>query len=183
MSGWIKKRRVMRDYDTTAGMYDRRYAEEQAAKIEAALKHVNNDTCKSVLDVGCGTGILFDYVADEARTLVGLDLSKKILLHAKQRSEKRSNVHLVQADADNMPLKSQSFTHVFALTLIQNAPDPKQTLKEIKRVAEEEATIVITGLRKIFSKLALTQLLENAGLKIEALEEKSLKCHVVVCTQ
>ena len=42
MNGWLKKRRVMRRYDLTAEMYDMRYAEEQAAKIRAGLKHVEN---------------------------------------------------------------------------------------------------------------------------------------------
>ena len=56
MNKWSQKRRVMRRYDLTARMYDERYAEEQAAKYRAALKHL--DIHGSVLDVGCGTAAI-----------------------------------------------------------------------------------------------------------------------------
>jgi len=116
MSGWHKKRRVIKGYDTTASIYDRRYAEEQAAKVEAALKNVRIEKEGLILDVGCGTGILFDHVADQVDEIVGLDFSKKCLLQAKERISNKSvrNVQLILADADNMPFHNKVFSTVFA---------------------------------------------------------------------
>lgn len=182
MSVWKKKRSIMRRYDVTSHIYDMRYSEEQIAKIEAALKHVDVKT-GAVLDVGCGTGILFSYVADEARMTIGLDSSKKTLFKAKERAKNHARVHLVQADADNMPLKDEAFERVFAITLIQNTPCPAATLKEIRRVARHNAQIVVTGLKKVFSKNRLEQLLKDAGLNITAMENGELKCYVAVCTK
>lgn len=173
----------MRRYDVTADIYDMRYAEEQAAKIEAALKNIMIEGHGLTLDVGCGTGILFDYAADRTDTLVGLDFSKKILLQAKKRvcDKNLGNVHLVQADADNMPFDSRIFDRVFAMTVVQNAPNPSETLTEIKRVAKDNALLAVTGLKKIFTKQVFEQLLKNAGLKVVALEDGDLKCYVAVC--
>jgi malonyl-CoA O-methyltransferase len=180
MSVWHKKRTIMKRYDVTARIYDMRYAEEQAAKIEAALRHVEVKA-RAVLDIGCGTGILFSYVADKARMTVGVDVSKKTLLQAKERARDYSNVHLVCADADNMPLRNDVFDTAFAITLIQNMPRQTETLREIRRVAKDNALIIVTGLKKVFTKRKLEQLLNNAGLKIIAMKDEDLKCYVAVC--
>jgi len=181
MSEWDKKRKIMRLYDLTAHIYDIRHAEEQTAKIEAALTHVNTEKCTLVLDVGCGTGLLFGYVAVKAETTVGMDISKKVLLRARDRGKSLENLHLILADADNMPLKEHIFSHVFAVTLIQNTPNPIKTLNEIRRVAEEKAIVVVTGLKKTFSLESFKELLWDAKLNIVALEDESLKCYVAVC--
>src|SRR5208337_992237 len=106
MSVWHKKREIMGRYDVTARIYDMRYAEEQAAKIEEALNHVEVKA-RAVLDIGCGTGILFSYVADEAQMTVGVDVSIKTLLEARKRARNHPSVYLVCADADNMPLRDK----------------------------------------------------------------------------
>jgi len=184
MRGWHKKRRVMICYDTTASIYDKRYAEEQAAKVEAALKNVKIEKEWLILDVGCGTGILFDHVADEADGIVGLDFSKKCLLQAKERIRNRSlrDVQLIQADADNMPFHNEVFNMVFAMTILQNTPSPNETLAEIKRVLRNDALFVITGLKKIFTKEDFERLLKNSQLNTLVLEDEKLKCYVAVCT-
>jgi ubiquinone/menaquinone biosynthesis C-methylase UbiE len=183
VSGWAKKRRLMKRYDLTASIYDLRYADEQKAKIEASLRIVKEKWFGLVLDVGCGTGILFDYVTDRSKMMVGLDLSKKTLLEAKARMLKKNinNAHLVQADADNMPFGDGVFDQMLAVTVLQNAPDPGGMLRETRRVAKDEAIFVLTGLKSIFSKRRFEQVLKKAGLKVEKLEEDDLKCYVTIC--
>lgn len=183
MSGWTKKRRLMKRYDLTASMYDLRYADEQKAKIEAALGSLKEKWFGLVLDVGCGTGILFDYITDQPEIIVGLDLSKKTLLETKARTSKKNpkNVHLVQADADNMPFGNGTFDRVSAVTVLQNAPNPVKMLREIRRVAKNEAVFVLTGLKSIFSRRGFGQALKKAGLKLEEFEDDDLKCYVAIC--
>lgn len=183
MNEWKKKREVMQRYDLTAHIYDLRYAEEQAAKIEAALKDITIRKDDLIMDAGCGTGILFHYVADMAESIVGLDISRRTLLHAKKRAKHFSNVHLIQADADNLPLLRGVFENVFAFTLIQNTPNPVETMKQINEVAKDDALIVATGLKNAFSIGEFEGLLQSAGLEIVRLEEQGLKCFVAVCTK
>lgn len=183
MNEWDKKRDIMLRYDSSARTYDRQYAEEQATKIEAALNTISIKKNSLVLDVGCGTGLLFSYVAGKAEATVGLDISQKILLQAEKRAKFLPNTHLIFADADKMPLKENSFDYVFAFTLIQNMPNPVKTLNETKRVAKKDAVIVVTGLKKTFTIKSFEDLLRDAGLKVVALKDKNLKCHVAICTK
>ncbi|MEM2394281.1 MAG: class I SAM-dependent methyltransferase [Candidatus Bathyarchaeia archaeon] len=183
MDEWSQKRDTMQHYNLTAPIYDMRYAEEQAAKIEEALKSVKLEGRGMVLDVGCGTGLLFSYVANQAEMVLGLDISRKILSEAKKKAGRFSNVHLILADADYMPIKSGAFSHVFAITLIQNMPNPEKTLEEVKNVSAENAVLVITGLKKKFSIDAFTALLRKTGLNIIEFKEGDdrLKCYVAIC--
>lgn len=157
-----------------------RYAEEQTAKIKAALESLRIKDGSLVLDVGCGTGILFNYVAHKAET-VGLDISRKTLLQAKEKAKKFRDVHLVLADADNMPFRQSIFNYVFAFTVVQNMPNPVTTLNEIRRIAKRNAVIVVSGLKRIFAKKVFEELLRNACLKSVAWKDDGLKCYVAVC--
>lgn len=181
-SEWRQKREVIRSYDSTAYLYDMRYAEEQKAKIEAALQNMKICEQNCILDLGCGTGLLFDYIISETKILVGIDISRGILTEAKRKYGKFGNVHLILADADYIPFKDKVFTHVFAITLLQNMPYPEKTIVEAKRVAVENAVIVVTGLKKKFSKEILEALLRKSGLNIiEIKDEIKLKCYVAIC--
>jgi demethylmenaquinone methyltransferase/2-methoxy-6-polyprenyl-1,4-benzoquinol methylase len=183
MSGWLKKRRVMHRYDLTANMYDMRYAEEQEAKIEAAMKNVKAESLGVVLDVGCGTGVLFAHVAEKSEDVVGVDISRKTLVQAEELVHRGNlaNVHLIQADADNMPFSNSVSNHVFAMTVLQNTPDASETLREIRRVGKDDSVLVITGLKKIFTKRRFERILARAKLKVETMEDGDLKCYVAVC--
>ena len=181
MNKWTQKQKIMRRYDLTAQMYDVRYAAEQAIKYQAALEQLNIACNSTVLDVGCGTGLLFSHVATETQTVVGVDISRLLLLQAKGRARDFCNVHLVQADADHLPFRNACFSIVLVFTVLQNMPKPLETLSEVKRNANRGAAIVVTGLKKAFSLEAFRELLQNAGLQLVFLEGAHLsKCYVAV---
>ena len=181
MSKWTHKSKIMQRYDIIAEMYEMRYREEQTAKYKAALPLLCINPDSKILDVGCGTGLLFQHVATEARAVVGVDISIKLLRQAKKRAQEFNNVHLVQADADHLPFKNNQFTIVFAFTVLQNLPKPLESLSEIKRNAQQTASIVVTGLKRVFSLEAFQALLQDAGLKVFSLKaDDNLKCYVAV---
>jgi ubiquinone/menaquinone biosynthesis C-methylase UbiE len=179
LNKWSQKRKIMRRYDLTARMYDARYAEEQAAKYQAALKHL--DIHGSVLDVGCGTGLFFNHIVDDAQTVVGVDISRLLLLQAKERARAFFNVHLIQADADHLPFREACFNVVLAFAVLQNMPKPLETLSELRRSAKRGAHVVVSGLKKVFSLEAFTVLLHDAGLQVVSFEDgEGLKGNVSV---
>jgi len=181
---WEKKRALIRDYDELASVYDSLYREEQSLKIESALAAASLDDSDSVLDVGCGTGLLFDCVKDSANLIVGLDLSRALLEIAAERCKKvhrESPIHLIRADADYMPFPKEIFEKVFALTLLQNLPDPNKTLREMMRVAEAGSMMVVTGLKKCFSEEGLRNILNVAGLDSSTATGKQTQDIIAVC--
>jgi ubiquinone/menaquinone biosynthesis C-methylase UbiE len=91
-------------------------------------------------------------------------------------------VHLVLADADYMPFNNDLFDIVYAFTVIQNMPNPEDTLDEMGRVAKPGSIIVVTGLKKCFPRESFISLLQTAGFDLMEFEdEPTLQCFVAVC--
>jgi ubiquinone/menaquinone biosynthesis C-methylase UbiE len=179
LSSWTQKRSVKRRYDLTAGMYNRRYAEEQEAKYKVTLARLKPTGL--VLDIGCGTGLLFNHIFSENGSMVGVDVSKKLLLQAREKARKQQNVYVVQADADHSPFRDSVFKTVFVFTVLQNMPKPSETLKEIYRVMQREAFVVVTGLKKVFYTESLRMLLGEAGFFVVSVEDdEKVKCYIAV---
>jgi len=182
MREWSKKLAIMRNYDHSAKVYDAQYAEEQNAKIKAALSHLNLGENSLVLDIGCGTGLLFEHLGNSVKLLVGLDLSSGILKEAKKRAKRFLKTALIRADADFTPFPNETFDGVFAITLLQNMPNPPLTLQEMMRVSKASPIIVVSGLKKAYSQDAFKRLLEKAGLEAHIIEtDKRLKGYVALC--
>jgi len=182
MGDWEKKRGIMHQYDRSAAAYDGQYAGDQRAEMEAALRHLSHGEDSVVLDLGCGTGLLFEHLGGSVGLLVGLDISRGILREAKKRVKRFPRVHLVRGDADFTPFAHGVFDGVFAVTLLQNMPKPASTLHEMKRVGKRDSVAVVTGLKKEFSLGAFVRLLKEAGLKASILEAGGqLKGYVAVC--
>jgi ubiquinone/menaquinone biosynthesis C-methylase UbiE len=135
-----------------------------------------------ILDLGCGTGLLLQKIRDMAKNVVGLDISKGMLEAVNLFVKRSANVHLVLADADHAPFRSGYFDTVFAITLLQNMPNPHNTLQEVKRITKPNASIIVTALKKRFTEGSFLKLLEKANLQPKLLKsDADLKCHIAAC--
>jgi ubiquinone/menaquinone biosynthesis C-methylase UbiE len=170
----------MQRYDLTAQMYEERYAEEQEAKYRASLENLKIERC-SILDVGCGSGLFFSKVAAQASLVVGVDISRKLLLKAKERADVFGNVSIIQADTDYLPFKESAFDMVFAFTVLQNMPRPAETLQQLKQAATVDGQIVVTGLKRAFTLPTFMDVLESSKLRVVSfVDREDLKCYVAV---
>ena len=182
MAEWRKKWEVLHHYNSLATVYDVQYSEEQSAKMKAALSSISLIEDSLVLDVGCGTGILFEHLSNRVKLLVGLDTSSRILGEAKRRAKRFSNVAILRADADSIPFPNETFDMVFAITVLQNTPNPLLTLQEMKRVSKHRSVIAVTGLKKEFTQESFMKLLSKAKLEISVMKTNDqLKGYVAIC--
>ena len=180
MATWKDKRKVMQSYDVTSEMYEERYGDEQQRKYKKALEKVNVSD-RTLLDVGCGSGLFFREVAEDAIMVVGVDISRKLLLKAREQARAFPFAFVLQADADHLPFKKESFDDVFAFTVLQNMPNPNRTLIEIKQVIRREGKVVVTGLKKAFPLKKFMDVLENSGLQITTfVDDEDMNCYVAV---
>ena len=179
---WRDKRKIMQRYDVTSDSYDEQYAEEQQRKYLKALENVDV-AGKSVLDVGCGSGLFFKAVSSKAEIVVGVDVSHKLLLKAKKNANVYKNTFVLQADADHLPFREDFFDAVFAFTVLQNMPKPTETLGELKQVTKLSGRFVVTGLKKAFPLEKFMDVLEGSGLEVVAFgDEDNINCYVAVLT-
>jgi ubiquinone/menaquinone biosynthesis C-methylase UbiE len=182
LTSWKHKRSVKKRYDSTAQIYDARYKEEQEAKYRAAIENLTLSMDSVVLDAGCGSGLLFEHLANKVATVVGIDISRQLLQIAKPRSKQNASISLVQADADHLPFREETFNILFAFTILQNMPKPTKTLNELKSVARKGAYFVVTGLKAAIPLEDFAKSLDQANLQVVSLrDDERLRCNILTC--
>lgn len=163
-------RALRRAYDRGADEYDRNFASLQRAKYAVMLGEAVESLRIGflqgrVLDLGCGTGLAFEFVRAFGDGLnpsgwVGLDLSRNMLRHARGRG-----LPVVQGIAEQLPFRSGSFDVVLAFTSLGTGQGPLGTaLREMARVVAPRGFVILTVLARD-SSADLFGDLPNAGLE------------------
>lgn len=94
----------------------------------------------TVLDIGCGIGILLDRLRKEKSCKVfGIDISAEAI-----RALKNNNIDGIVAMVPPVPLPSNSFDIVIASELFEHVAKPRALLKEMIRIAKAKGIIIIT---------------------------------------
>lgn len=182
MAEWKTKSQHMSHYNDVAQIYNTCYTNEQNLKLDEAVESLRLERQDSILDLGCGTGLLLPKIQKMASNIVGLDVSLNMLRETENSRKHSQNIHIILADADYTPLRKGCFDVVFAITLAQNMPCPCRTLQEVKRVMKPNASVIVTGLKKCFTENSFLRLLKNAKLKTESLRTNdNLKCFIATC--
>ena len=101
---------------------------------------------ESVLDVGCGTGLLSHdmamLVGADGR-VVGVDVSPDMLALAERRCANLPQVHLKQSSAENLPDDIDGFDAATCTQVLLYVPDVAAALAEMHRVLKPGGRIVI----------------------------------------
>jgi len=91
---------------------------------------------ESVLDVGCGEGVLTHQWAEALgeRRIVGIDLDDE-KLKAEWATRQRPNLEYRTMLAEHMPFADGEFDLACAIEVLEHVPDPEHTVAEMARVA------------------------------------------------
>jgi 2-polyprenyl-3-methyl-5-hydroxy-6-metoxy-1,4-benzoquinol methylase len=89
----------------------------------------------SLLDVGCGEGVLTHKWAQRIDgRVVGLDLDDP-QLHEEWKGRQAPNLEYRVMKAENLPFADDEFDVATAIEVLEHVPDPEHTVSEMARVA------------------------------------------------
>lgn len=121
-------------YEKTADMYDYRHQSPTTKlmrkKEKAFLKHISG----LVLDVGCGTGYHLSFFPE----IIGIDISKSMLKHAKKRKKP-----LVICSGEKLAFKDKTFDGIVCFSVL-NFCNAEKTVKEISRVIKDNGMVLVS---------------------------------------
>lgn len=98
--------------------------------------HIN--PMRSILDVGCGTGLNLTYLADYGQA-TGVDMSPEAIRHCEKRGLKNVRLH----EANELPFPNEAFELVTAFDVIEHIDDDRGALCEFERLLKPEGALLI----------------------------------------
>ena len=131
------------EYAALAPDYDRDWAAYNAATAGRTLAALfaREDGGASVLDVGCGTGVLMEGCLGSVLLPVGLDRSPAMLARARRRLP---HAPLICGDAAALPFPDASFDAAVTNSALHYLDDPAAAVRELARVTKPGGAVVWT---------------------------------------
>jgi len=94
-----------------------------------------------ILDIGTADGLMLTKIKSEYNDAqcFGIDISIELL-----KTNKDTNIKLMQADAEKLPFKDYTFDLIIATALAEHLSSPSRLLKEIYRLLNSNGLFIIT---------------------------------------
>ena len=139
---------------------------------------------KTVLDLGCGYGRHAYFAARFGAEVIAIDNSEDAVLSTKRNTEHMAHVHVIQADASRLPIRSQSMDRVYCYGVLHHVEDPMAILEMASDTIRPGGTLSVwaygprQGLTLIINNAlrgATTSMSHEQLLKISHLIASSLR--------
>jgi len=163
-----------RYYDAFAARYEARRGGNVPGGYHDMLDDLEIDflrpfaTGREVLEVGCGTGLLLERIAQIASRAVGIDLSPGMLEHARSRG-----LEVREGSATDLPFEDASVDVACSFKVLAHVEDLDRALSEMLRVVRPGG-IVVAELYNRRSLRALVKRLGPAGAVADRLKEDAV---------
>ena len=122
-----------------SGKRGKRYVRGENKKLKTLLRMLRNESCKVVLELGCGRGSYLKSISELLNAEpVGIDISKNVLKSSHGFSRILCDIEV------GIPFKDETFDLVLLLDVIEHLFDTDRLLFEVKRVLKPGGIVVIT---------------------------------------
>lgn len=153
---------VQEHFNKIAGEYDswkkkNWYYYTNLKSLYHELISVNSD----VLEVGCGTGEILDYL--KPKRGVGFDISEKMVEIAKRKFQNNSNLCFKAGAAETLDL-SAKFDYIFLADVIEHLDNVDSTICALKNFCHKDTKIIISMINPLWEIPFM--ILERLNLKM-----------------
>ncbi len=123
-------------FESFAEEWDKNFTAEDLEILSDLIKTFDIKNGGWVIDIGCGTGVLFDPIRRRVGgkgMVVGVDFSSG-MVHRARRNFPFPNCQVIDADASSLPFKSESFDLAISFASFAHFAEPEKVLDEVSRV-------------------------------------------------
>jgi ubiquinone/menaquinone biosynthesis C-methylase UbiE len=144
----------------------KKHAHTNINKIEDLFQNIDIANVHTVLEVGCGAGMLANYLAEKYQMKVtGTDVDAEQIELAKEYHKGNNRLIFFPADATDLPFKDSEFDLVLSFMVMHHINNWKTAFEEIERVLKPGGIFIIKDLSfsQVTSKV-LSLLSSNYGI-------------------
>ncbi|MFH1374371.1 MAG: class I SAM-dependent methyltransferase [bacterium] len=149
-------------FDQLATEWDLKFTAEDLELLSHVVDKLQVREGMDILDLGCGTGILFDMLRRKVGrngSVTGVDFSIEMAEKA-HRNFPFANVNVVDADATDLPFADSTFDMAVAFSAFPHFSNQQQAMDETHRILKPRARFYIIHL---VSSRELSQLHHKIG--------------------
>ncbi len=125
-------------------------------KIRAKVRELINNCNGSLLDIGCGDGLLYENLMTEqsSRRCIGIDTEYEMLKIAENsfKKKKQNSFSFLKADAQHLPFLDKTIDVAICINTFYNfhaKSDVVKSLEEMERVCKRDGFIIFDIRNKI----------------------------------
>ncbi len=119
-------------------------------RLDYIENQANGLSAKSIIDVGCGGGILADSMAAKGATVTGIDMGEAPLSVAKlHQLESGQKVDYQQSTAEDIAEKKpQSFEIVTCMEMLEHVPNPQSVIKACATLVKPGGDVFVSTINR-----------------------------------
>ena len=134
---------IQSDFDRIALLSDGKW-NHNAHYHEYLMSHIP-ERCRSILEIGCGTGEFSRLLARRAEKILAIDLSPQMICLAKERSKLYPNIDFVTGDAMTYDFPDDQFDSIATIATLHHLP-AESILRKIRKALKPGGVFVCLDL-------------------------------------
>ncbi len=134
-------------WDRSAKSYDREERGDEHVLLKIIDKIKNNlKSSDTVLDFGCGTGLVSNKLSNHVKSIKGVDISSKMLEIAKIKALKNNikNIEYAHTTIFDKRFNTESFDVVFAFYILHLLESPQEVVDRLSELIKPGGLLIST---------------------------------------
>lgn len=138
----MNKNDIVEFFDRCAPTWDAEMIKSDAI-IGKILDNAEVAQGQDILDVACGTGVMFPYYLERGvASVTGIDIAPEMARIAQEKFVDVSNVQVICGDVEEYPFQ-QKFDRIVVYNAFPHFPDPRRLIKTLAGLLKEDGRLTI----------------------------------------
>lgn len=134
----MNKKDIINFFDSCAPSWDAEMIKDDRI-INSILDIAAITAGKCVLDVACGTGVLFDYYISRGATITGIDISPEMAARA---HAKFGDIPVICGDVEEFPFKTK-FDSIVVYNAFPHFPDGERLIRKLASLLNPHGKLTV----------------------------------------
>lgn len=138
----MDKKDVIEFFDRCAPTWDAEMIKNDRI-IETILDNAEIDADMDILDVACGTGVMFDYyLRRSVASVTGIDISPEMAKIAAEKYKNQCSVHVICGDVEEYSF-GRKFDRIVVYNAFPHFPYPKRLIKILASLLKDNGRLTV----------------------------------------